>query len=157
MINPNMLLDLARLTKRYSPEDWDSLIKALEKPELRRQILHFAQQMKDLSIEARRGLPQSDDSGETNLRKVRLLREIRSDLRSRKIGELRELAFRLGVQASDRSSRTNLIETVIAALARKDVREIRHSFPATMLERDVPDDYSRWGEVIMGRTPRSRK
>jgi hypothetical protein len=157
MINSEMLLDLARLAKRYSPEDWDRLIRALEKPELRRQILHFAQQMKDISKEARRESPSIRGADETNVRKARLLREVRSDLRSRTIKELRDLAYRLGVQVNDRSRRADLIEILIGALAQKDVGEIRRSLTSLLLDRETPDDYTRWGELIMGRTSRAKK
>ncbi|HEY6252674.1 MAG TPA: hypothetical protein VI685_22175 [Candidatus Angelobacter sp.] len=157
MMNTELMLDLARLLKRYSPDDWESLLRLLRSANFRDQLIYFAGQMQTLSHESRRReRAEFDEATDVAFRHAVLLQRIKSDLRTRKLSEVRDVAYSLGVPLHGKVSRNEMISRIASALSRKDIAELERSAPSSLFSASASDDYRRWGELIMGKTPRKK-
>src|SRR5689334_25042233 len=96
-MNPELLLDIAKLVRKYPPEVWDEFFHYLRSPDVRERILTFVDELNRLSSQSRVDFRRENDITEEVLfRRAVLLDQIREDLRKRRLSELREYAESLG-------------------------------------------------------------
>ena len=149
-VNPVLLFDLARVFGRYTPDEWRDLMLALQNPAFHDQLLYFVEQARRISDESRRRPAPSSRAAELEFRRAILINQIRSDLRSRPLAELRELAAYLDLDADPRSKRDGLIKSIVRTLSTKTLAEIRKTASASLIDDTIGEDYDRWGRLIMG-------
>lgn len=145
-----LLFDLARVFGRYTPDEWRDLMLALQSPAFHEELLYFVEQARKISDESRRGRAPSSKAAEMEFRRAVLLNQIRSDLRSRPVAELRELAAYLDLDVDSRSKRDDIIRSIISTLSTKTLSEIRKAAPPSLFDHTIGEDYDRWGRLIMG-------
>jgi hypothetical protein len=149
-VNPLLLVDIARLVSRYSAEEWEDLLELLQSPRFREQMISFVAQIRKISQESQRPSRRWVRSDDVEFRRAMLLDEIRSDLRTRRLNELRELAQFLDVRFDNKTKRAALVNTVMKTLSHRTLSEIRKAAPPKLFERSPGEDYDRWERLIMG-------
>lgn len=159
-MNPELLLDIAKLIRKYPPDVWEELLQHLHKPDFREKVLYVAREMSRLSHQSRINVAQvsarSDDE-EILFRRAVLLDQIRTDLRRRRVSEVRGYAESLRIPFDSSMGKEALIKRILKALAAKDVQEIERTRTPTLFGRPVTEDYERWGELIMGKKGRNKR
>jgi len=158
-MNPELLIDIARLIRKYPPEVWEDLTDLLHRPELRERVLYLAREMSKLSHQARAGLERNAARAEDDIvfRRALLLDQIRTDLETRRGSEVRDYARSLGMGFDKSTTKEVLISRILKMLAAKDVEEIERVRTPTLFSRPVREDYERWGELIMGKKTKPKR
>jgi hypothetical protein len=152
-MNPELLLDIAKLIRKYPPDVWEEFLHELNSRAFRDKLMYAVSELRKLSYESRSYSQHVEHTtgSEAIYRRAILLNQVRSDLRKRRIVEIREYAESLGIAFDRRASKELLVRKILRALTAKDIDEIKKTRAATLFDRPVKQDYERWGELIMGR------
>ena len=158
-MNPELLLDIAKLLRKYPAEVWEDLIRELNSPSFREKVLYALREMQSLSRQSRalpRHMPERE-ADEVAFRRAMLLSQVRAELSRRSIAEIREYADSLGVGADATAKKETLIRRIVKALGSRDLVEIERIKVPSLFRRPLAQDYERWGELIMGKKGKERE
>ena len=158
-MNPELLLDVAKLLRKYPPDVWEDLLRDLNSPSFRDGLFYVLEGMRKLSYESRSGYRQTESltTDDMLFRRALLLNQTRVDLQRRRIAEIRDYAESLAVSFDRSTSRETLIRKILKVLEAKDIGEIEKTRIPTLFGRPVTQDYERWGELIMGRKDKPKR
>ena len=157
-MNPELLLDIARLLRKYPADVWDELLQDLRSPDLHKKITIIVQEMHKLSHESRANFRRTqEDQDEVFFRRALLLDQIRADLTRRAISEVRDYGESLGVATGGVVRKELLVNRILKTLAAKNIEEIRRTRTPSLFEPSVKEDFERWGELIMGKRSRTKR
>jgi hypothetical protein len=167
-INRELLVDLCRLVRRYSSQDWQGIIKWLEDDERRMQFVTLLRELaitsKEVASKSRR---KENQPGIIhffeNLRRIdpvkaSLLEEFRSKLQARNVlptlGDLRIFADSIGFKSFSPRRREEAITQIIKHLGNLPYEEIQKALQKTLIApRDLGKEYEQWVNLILGRSP----
>src|SRR5882762_8931930 len=98
-MHPELLLDIAKLIKKYPPPVWDEFLHQLRDPRFMDEVLYAVKEMGRLSHESRVNSRRSDPRNDDDIffRRALLLDQVRADLTRRRISEVRGYAESLGI------------------------------------------------------------
>jgi hypothetical protein len=157
-LNPELLIDLAKLMRKYDESALLRFAEVLEDPKRRNQILRFLKAFDRVSHEMRR-MPLLTDSKNSNtdadIEKGILLSKLRSDLGRRSLEDLFEVAHRFGVIFEHKPTRIELISSIMHNLSLLPAAEIKRKIPSSFVEASRDEnEYRRWVRLIMGKHAR---
>lgn len=166
-INRDLVADLARLARRYPPEDWDAILRWLEDDTRRQQLSSLLRQLSIVSKRVmpprkREKRPQSigrllEEMRSTEPAKAELLRDLYRRLLTRELlptpASLREFIEIAGLESSSTQKReqaTNQLIRQLASLQHDDIKKALEV--ASTGPRDLGKEYERWVALILGRS-----
>jgi len=164
-INRDLLLDLARLVRRYEPEDWKSLAAAFGDVDFRQAVISILNSLAQLA-RPRKSPPGGVKRNRTprlmetvkiqDPEKYRILSDLRARLTSSSLfssmGELREFASICGLEIRPGLNRTQVVPRLIEYLASLSRTEIEERLSSRGPQRrDFGAEYERWVEIILGK------
>ncbi len=157
-MNPELLLDIAKLLRKYSPGEWEEFLRALREPEFRDRLVYASKELTKLSYQARANSPRSNarSDDEIAFRRAVLLDRIRTDLARRRISDIREYAQSLGTPSDASTSKQALIGRILRTLASRDIEQLERTGTPRLFGGGLTDDYERWGRLIMGKKTKPR-
>ena len=165
-VNPALIADLARLARRYPPEDWQALLALLNDESQRGQIVALLEELSEASrhIRSRKRAGAKTSTSRlleslkaTHPRKAELLRDLRIRLLAGdlfpSLSDLRAFAAALGVEdlpsARKREQNINHLVRCLADLPYDHV--VQALSGTTASRRDLGGEYERWVSFILGR------
>ena len=163
-INTELLTELARLTRRYPPEAWESLLHWLEDETRRKQVVTLLRDLAQLSA-GRPSISKKQEKlpsiahlfGEiqpTDERKADLLRVFWEKLVAREVlpslGSVRSFAEMVGLKVPTSNKREQAIRDVVRQLANLSYADIEAALEKTAVtSRDFGQEYQRWVNIIL--------
>lgn len=164
-INRDLLIDLARLAKKYPSEEWDSIISWLQDEESRKRLLALIQELTEISKKVK-GTPKRgqrasgitrllDEVREADPQKAELLGEFWRKLQSHEIlptfSTLRMFAEAAGLPIFSAKKREQAVNELIRQFATLPYTNIQNALQkASIAHRDFGEDYERWVSLILG-------
>lgn len=175
-INPRLLTELAALARRYHPEEFAGLARALEDGRLLSQLIEVVRQMEECSRQTHRKpeskktqsprsnrdvlLKMFDSLKETDPEKFDLLKEFMHSLTSGELlptpGQVRAFAEEWGIpDMPPKASRTAICTKLLRFLSSKPAAEIRIAMEQARTRSTVSGGATLkdWADIIM--RPRS--
>ena len=169
-VNRDLIIDLAKLARRYEPEEWDALIEVLTDDIRRGEVVSVLVEIAGVSRApgAGRKIRQRpvhlvlDELEATDHQKASLLKGLRAKLLSRELlsspSELRAFSEAAGLKEFTRSSkREQAVSELVRRLTDVTYERILSALEiATMEQRDPSEEYGSWVKFILGREPRRK-
>ena len=158
------LIELVRLTRRYSGADWAHLARILENEDSRNGLIEAARALavaagKDLVKPLRQTRAPTDRTPvlkalqKSDPEKARILKEFRDAVGKGRIlhsiNQIREFASSWGVKLPERTSRERVLNELVrymTTLPKEDIESRMRSIPPG---RDYGRDYDNWVRIIM--------
>lgn len=165
-INRDLVADLARLARRYPPEDWDAILRWLEDDTRRQQLSSLLHQLSIVSKRVmppgkREKRPQSigrllEETQSTEPAKAELLRDLYRKLLIRELlptpASLREFTEIAGLKSINTRKREQAVNQLVRQLADLPYDDIAKALEvASTGPRDLGAEYERWVALILGR------
>lgn len=167
-VNPALIADLARLTRRYPPEDWQALLALLNDESERGRMIALLEELSQASRQVRSKKPGGAKTSTSRLleslnatdpQKAELLRDLRLRLLARdlfpSLSDLRAFAAALGLEdlpsAKKREQNVNYLVRCLADLPYDHV--VQALSKTTASGRDLGGEYERWVRLILARGP----
>jgi len=165
-INRDLVADLARLARRYPPEDWHAILRWLEDETSRHQLSLLLRELSNVSkrvVPPRKREKRSQSIGRlleemqsTEPAKAELLRDLHRRLLTRELlptpASLREFIEIVGLESRNTQKReqaTNQLIRQLASLQHDDIEKALQV--ASTGPRDLGEEYERWVALILGR------
>jgi len=169
-VNPDLLLDFARLVQKYSSEDWGNLLatlkddsslatliqaaEAMSKPRIRKHIASYAESKGPLTRQPPvTALLQKVRVNEPE--KAEMLTKFRTLTVSRQlfesVADLRSFASSCGLKVSNGAEREKIINDLIRTLAALPSGEVKNRLSSLSTRKsNLSEDYERWVRIILG-------
>lgn len=167
-LNPKLMADLARLTARYPPEDWERLIECLEDRRRRGQVSRLLRELAATSrvrpgrsTGGKRSPPRTPRLRET-LARIRTEDPARADLfdemwlklRRRELlptmATVRAFAEAVGLKGLESSKREQAVAELIERLVEMPSGDLEQMMRQTVVEdRELGKEYERWVHLIL--------
>jgi hypothetical protein len=147
----NLLLDLALLLEKHSPQEWLRLARMIEREESRSRILAVLKGCSILADPGRTDVEREPKLATRRNKDSKLERgaEFEQELTRMSSSELRKIAIQIGLPASSKDSKKRLVKRI--------VRSSKLGTPALKRESShtsapgTAGDYSEWAKVILGK------
>jgi len=165
-VNRDLLIDLARLARKYPTEDWASLIAWLQDESRRTQLITLLQELSSVSKRLLAKAPHRkrllpiphllEEMKSQDLAKAELLSDFWRKLRNRELltsaSSLRTFAEAAGLKGTNWSKREQAINRLIRELAELPLKEIQTALERTSaVPRERGGEYERWVALILDR------
>jgi hypothetical protein len=163
--NSDLLIDLARLTKKYPPEQWEAVIDCLKDEERRKKVLALIQELSGISkkIHDKSRKKQGilgiahllDEVSQADPQKAQLLKEFWRKLLSHEIlptlSTLRMFAEAAGLPVISAKKREQAINELMRQFVNLPYENIQNALQKASIARsDFGEDYERWVGLILG-------
>jgi len=164
-VNPDLLADLARLLKRYPPEEWNALMSWIQAPDRRRDLIAFLETMATAAKERRlanRGRPSTTSVlaklRESDPAKAEFLIGFRERLAAgnvlHSLSDIRDFMHRLGIELEQipkkREQAINRLTEELVDLPLDRIVEACAMIRSDVSQNDT--EFSRWVDLILGRS-----
>jgi hypothetical protein len=166
-INKELLVDLAKLTKRYKPEEFKLLAEALSDPEFISKVVATLEGLATLSDARRKAMRSRRKGAATSVTQVLdSLREeepekhglIQSFVNAveegailKRLEHLRSFASNAGMKLPPTISRKVLVSELVRHLANLPLSELKSQLSAPLpADRDFGAEYRSWVRLILG-------
>lgn len=163
-INMDLIYDLARLARKYTPEDWGDLLRLLNDDESRRQVINLLQEIREVSSTNRKR--------SSKLHKITRIPDLLKDVRAKdpekgiilsefwkrlrnhellvKVSNIRMFANTIGLQDITATKRDQAIGELMRQLIALPTDKIEDALTKTTVEpRDFSEEYERWVSLIL--------
>lgn len=170
--NPDLLLEVARLARKYSTDEWRNLLVVLKDDSALKTLIEVAETMskpqtrKRASIYAEAaGAPTRQPPITALLQKLKadepekaeVLKKFRTLALSRQLFEstadLRDFAVSCGLKVSSAEDREKVVNDLIRTLAGMKIEELKEKMSSFTVQRsNLSQDYERWVKIILGKT-----
>jgi hypothetical protein len=160
------LIDLVKLTRRYSGADWAHLATILENEESRKGLIDAARALSvtasNQTIVKREPRSHNDVNRAPVLKalekndpeKARILREFRDAVGKGRIlhsiNQIRDFASSWGLKLPERTSRERVLNELVRFMTTLPKNEIEIRLRNIPPNRDFGRDYDNWVRIIMG-------
>ena len=168
-LNPEMIADLARLAVRYSPDDWEQLIKCLEDRRQRTRLSRLLQELAATShARPKRSAGRRNASQAQQLREVlakardedparaEMFEDMWTKLRRRELlptlAAVRAFAEAAGLKELGANRREQAIVELVrqlVAMPSEDLEQMMHQ--TVVVDRQLGEEYERWVHLILHR------
>jgi hypothetical protein len=157
-LNPELLIDLAKLIRKYDERALSRFADALENPRTRQQIMRFLRALDRVAFDLRKAPMLGDSKSpntEADIEKGILLGKLRSDLGRRNLNHLFDIAQRFDVGFEHKPTRSEIISKIMHHLSLLPSAEIKRRIPHSFVESSRDEnEYRRWVKLIMGKHAR---
>lgn len=165
-INRDLLIDLARLARKYPTEDWESLTAWLRDESRRAQFIMLLQELSVASKQLPGKAPRRkkllpiphllEEMKSQDRAKAELLDDFWRKLRNRELlttsNSLRTFAEAAGLKSTNWSKREQAINGLVRELAELPLKEIQTVLERTSaVPRELGGEYERWVALILDR------
>lgn len=170
-VNPDLLLEVARLLQKYPRKDWQDLLAALRDDSSMRTFEELAETM--ASPRLRRSIPTQIRTRTRGTRppsvtvllqrlrqsdpqKAEMLSQFRTLALGRQIfqstTDLRNFAHATGLKLSNDVEREKVVSDLVRAMASMTNDEIRNRLSSLSAQSEnLSEDYERWVKIILGK------
>jgi len=164
-INTDLIYDLARLARKYTPEDWDDLLRLLNDDNSRRQVVNLLQEIRAVSSTSRKRSLKSrkatripdllKDVRSKDPEKGIILSEFWKRLRNHellvKVSNIRMFANTVGLQDITSTKRDQAIGELMRQMIDLPREKVEDALKkATAEPRNFGEEYERWVSLILG-------
>jgi hypothetical protein len=167
----DLLLELAKLLRKYGPEAFESLSVSLKSPEITNMLsellgglAHEVRKTRDSTKESKGKVGRSaPDKSLTSLKstdppKYSLIIDIQTDLLEKRklptIGDLHEFAFSLGISNIQSTSRQKVISAIINTLMRMSIEEISSKTQMIVTHPSREGNIEGWSDFVLKKDKR---
>jgi hypothetical protein len=168
-VNPDLLNDLARLTKKYKPKEWEQLSRLLEDP---KQLEEFRLLLRELTaVSKKQSRPRKKAAKSSKATKVRksldvlrkedpdraaMLEDIWLKLRQRDllptIAAVRAFGEIMGLKGLESSRRDQAVTELMELFLDLPAEALEEKMRQTVVEdRRLGDEYDAWVDLILRR------
>lgn len=167
-INTDLIYDLARLARRYPPEDWETILRWLNDEDSRKQMINLFQEIRAMSSQQRKktsGLRGAsripgllEEIKTKDPAKGTILSDFWRKLRNRelltKVSNIRMFADIVGLQAIHSTKRDQAIGELMRQLIDLPRDKVESALQkASVAPRNFGDEYERWVTLILANKP----
>ena len=169
-LNRQLIADLARLSVRYGPDDWDHLLELLEDERRRGQVTRLLRELAASSRARRQNRPKGSRPapprahrvrealaaiGEVDPGRAELLEEVWRKLRQRELLPtlplIRAFAEATGLKGLGGSKRDQAVTELMEQIVDMPHEELERLMRETVVQdRKLGEEYERWVRLILG-------
>ena len=164
-INPDLLSDLARLLRRYGPDEFAHFAAALKDDAFCRELGETFSKLAAIRVpqKASVGKKQTSESSKhsqilaelqvNDPEKFGILDEFRRGVLARRLmpeaSQLREFALQCGIKSPSRTTRERATNQLLRFLIGLSINELRTRLANIPQKRDSGEEYRRWVNFIL--------
>ena len=169
-VNPELLLEVARLARKYSADEWRNLLAALKDDSSLKTLVELAEIMSQPRTNKRlSAYPETSHQqvrqppitvllrkvGIDDPEKAEMLKKFRTLTLSKQlfvsVSDLRDFAISCGLKVSNSVDREKITNDLIRAMAGMKSAEVKEKLSSFSVHRsDLSQDYERWVKIILG-------
>jgi aspartokinase len=170
-VNPELLLEVARLARKYPTGDWRNLLAVLKDDSSLKTLVELAETMSQPRTSKRLSILSGDTHpttrqapvttllrkiGTENQEKAEVLKKFRTLAVSRQLFEstsdLRDFAISLGLKVSNNEDRERVTNDLIRMMSGMETSELTEKLSSfTVIKSNLSQDYERWVKIILGK------
>lgn len=158
-VSSEILIDLARLLKRYPPEAWEEVLHILEDRRTIEKLIFFARNMQHLAHQVKHvpdaplfSIEESRPSFQEEFERAHVLSLLRSDLSKKPLAQLRDVARSLMIRSDFPGKKPAVIKRIMEELSTLPPKELQKKLPRHLMNSArSAEEYERWVTLIMGK------